>query len=141
MVSRLYSEPLIYGAAYGEPLPLIYEPLIYEPLIYCLYTEPLIYWHVLRASRRCHFPDPNWVRFLRAVAVVYFSPRLLCRFDLAVRAISIRRRMASGRVNGMPSCLDIHVSSFARSVGCRRTSIGTPLPVGGGPRFFRDITD
>ena len=31
------------------------------------------------------------------VAVVYLSPRLLCRFDLTVRAISIRRRIASGR--------------------------------------------
>jgi uncharacterized DUF497 family protein len=31
------------------------------------------------------------------VAFVYFSLRLLCRFDLAVRAISIRRRIASGR--------------------------------------------
>jgi hypothetical protein len=30
-------------------------------------------------------------------AVVYFSPRLLCRFDLALRAISIRRRIASER--------------------------------------------
>jgi hypothetical protein len=30
----------------------------------------------------------NWVRFIiSAVAVIYFSPRLLCRFDLAVRAI------------------------------------------------------
>jgi hypothetical protein len=27
------------------------------------------------------------------VAVIYFSPRLLCRFDLALRAISIRRRL------------------------------------------------
>jgi hypothetical protein len=31
------------------------------------------------------------------VAAVYFSPRLLCRFDLVVRAISIRRRIASER--------------------------------------------
>ena len=31
------------------------------------------------------------------VAIVYLSPRLLCRFDLTVRAISIRRRIASGR--------------------------------------------
>jgi hypothetical protein len=30
------------------------------------------------------------------VRVDYFSPRLLCRFDLAVRAISIKRRIASG---------------------------------------------
>ena len=34
-----------------------------------------------------------------AVAVVYFSPRLLCRFDLEAKASSIRRRMAWGRVN------------------------------------------
>jgi hypothetical protein len=33
----------------------------------------------------------------RRLAVVYFSPRLLCRFDLAVRAISIRWRIASER--------------------------------------------
>ena len=43
-------------------------------------------------------PNQNWVCFvIRAWPVVYFSPRLLCRFDLAVKAISIRRRMASGR--------------------------------------------
>jgi hypothetical protein len=30
------------------------------------------------------------------VAVIYFSPRPLCRFDLAVKAISIRRRMEIG---------------------------------------------
>jgi hypothetical protein len=30
------------------------------------------------------------------VAAVYFSPRLLCRFDLVVRAISIRLRMEIG---------------------------------------------
>jgi hypothetical protein len=30
------------------------------------------------------------------VAVIYFSPRLLCRFDLVVNAISIRRRMEIG---------------------------------------------
>ena len=38
----------------------------------------------------------NWLRFVIR-AVVYFSPRLLCRFDLVVRAISIRRRIASDR--------------------------------------------
>jgi len=37
------------------------------------------------------------------VAVDYFSPRLLCRFDLAVRAISIRRRIASER-EGLSFC-------------------------------------
>jgi hypothetical protein len=36
-------------------------------------------------------------------AVVYFSPRLLCRFDLVVRAISIRLRMASDR-DGLSLC-------------------------------------
>jgi hypothetical protein len=79
-------------------------------------------------------------RPLYHLAVDYFSPRLLGRFDLAVRAISIRRRMASGRVNES-SWLAIHTSRFASSGGCIRTSIGAPLPVGGGPRFFRDITD
>jgi hypothetical protein len=29
--------------------------------------------------------------------MIYFSPRLLCRFDLVVRAISISRRIASER--------------------------------------------
>jgi len=29
------------------------------------------------------------------LAVIYFSPRLLCRFDLTLRAISIRRQIAS----------------------------------------------
>ena len=28
-----------------------------------------------------------------------------------------------------------------RRAGCNRTRIGIPLPVGGGPLFFRDITD
>jgi hypothetical protein len=31
------------------------------------------------------------------LAVIYLSPWLLCRFDLAARAISISRRIASGR--------------------------------------------
>ena len=61
-------------------------------------------------------------------------------FDLAAKAISIRRRIASGLVNESP-CLAIHTSKLASSGGCIRTSIGAPLPVGGGPRFFRDITD
>jgi hypothetical protein len=32
------------------------------------------------------------------VAVHYFSPRRLCRFDLGVKAISIRRRIASDQL-------------------------------------------
>ena len=40
---------------------------------------------------------------ITCVAVVYFSPRLLCRFDLAVRAISIGRRIASDR-EGLSFC-------------------------------------
>jgi len=51
------------------------------------------------------------VRFvIRALAVVYFSPRLLGRFDLAVRAISIRRRIASGRP-GLSGWLEAHGST------------------------------
>jgi hypothetical protein len=37
------------------------------------------------------------------VAVIYFSPRLFCRFDLAARAISIRRRIASEQ-QGLSLC-------------------------------------
>jgi len=37
------------------------------------------------------------------VAVIYFSPRLLCRFDLTLRAISIRRQIASER-EGLSFC-------------------------------------
>ena len=44
---------------------------------------------------------------IRPVAVIYFSPRPLCRFDLAVRAISIRRRIASGRP-GLSGWLEAH---------------------------------
>jgi hypothetical protein len=39
------------------------------------------------------------------VAIVYFSPRLLCRFDLAVKAISIGRRIASERESAAGSGL------------------------------------
>jgi hypothetical protein len=39
------------------------------------------------------------------VAVVYSSPRLLCRFDLEVRAISIRRRIASEHESVSFCCL------------------------------------
>jgi len=37
------------------------------------------------------------------LAVIYFSPRLLCRFDLTLRAISIRRQIASER-EGLSFC-------------------------------------
>jgi hypothetical protein len=74
------------------------------------------------------------------VAIDYFSRGRFAHFDLAVRAISIRRRIASGRVNE-PSCSAIQESKAARSRGCTRTNMGAPFPVGGGPRFFRDITD
>jgi hypothetical protein len=43
------------------------------------------------------FDQIGFVFVIRAVAVICFSPRALCRFDLAVRAISIRRRIASER--------------------------------------------
>jgi hypothetical protein len=45
------------------------------------------------SSRAARAPRQNWVCFV--IFCCYFSPRLLCRFDLAVRAISIRRRIAS----------------------------------------------
>ena len=51
------------------------------------------------------------------VAIDYFSRGPFAHFDLAVRAISIRRRIASGRVNE-PSCSAIQESRVARSRGC-----------------------
>jgi len=41
---------------------------------------------------------------------LYLLPRLLCRFDLAVKAISIRRRIASGRP-GLSGWLEAHSST------------------------------
>jgi hypothetical protein len=54
-----------------------------------------------------------------------------CLFALVASAISIRRRIASGRLNEI-FCFAIHMSSVASSGGCMRTKIGAPFPVGGG---------
>jgi hypothetical protein len=48
-------------------------------------------------------------------------------------------RIASGRVSGA-LCLAIQASSADSCGGCRRTTTGTPLPVGAGPRRFFAIT-
>jgi hypothetical protein len=56
-----------------------------------------------RRSIRASALSIKLASFCRRLAVVYFSPRLLCRFDLAVRAISIRRRNASER-QGLSFC-------------------------------------
>ena len=50
------------------------------------------------------------------MAVIYFSPR---RFDLAVRAISIRRRIASGRP-GLSGWLEAHLSTLRSKSGYNR---------------------
>jgi hypothetical protein len=49
----------------------------------------------------------------------YFSPRLRCRFNLAVRAISIRRRIASER-EGLSFCCLAQFSIADRVLGGRR---------------------
>ena len=71
------------------------------------------------------------------VTVVYFSPRLLCRFDLVVRAISIRRRIASDRVGLSLWCLAQVSIADLRSIGSRMVRVGS-CPVAGRPRprFF-----
>jgi hypothetical protein len=53
--------------------------------------------------------------------------------------ISTRRRMASGRLGG-GSWPAIQASRAVNWSGCTRTIIGSPLPVAGGPLFFRDTT-
>jgi hypothetical protein len=71
------------------------------------------------------------------VAVVYFSPRLLCRFDLVVRAISIRRRIASDREGLSFWCLAQVSIADLRPIGSRTVRVGS-CPVAGRPRprFF-----
>jgi hypothetical protein len=56
------------------------------------------------------------------VAIVYFSPRLLCRFDLAVRAISIRRRIASERKGLHPAASVVLVDELDRRVALMAAS-------------------
>jgi hypothetical protein len=77
------------------------------------------------------------------VMVVYFSPRLLCRLDLVVRAISIRRRIASGRP-GLSDCFEAQSSIRRSRSGYSRNPTGFPIPVGGRPRprfFLLSIID
>jgi hypothetical protein len=70
----------------------------------------------------------TWVRYRR-------------RVDRADSARSISLRMVSGR-DGSSPCDAAQRSTRASIAGCKRTMIGWPLPVGGGPLlFFCDITD
>src|SRR5215469_6480359 len=69
------------------------------------------------------------------VAVVYFSPRLLCRFDLALSANSTSWRIASER-EGLSGCCFAQVSIADLSVGERRIADTGSLPVAGRPRFL-----
>jgi hypothetical protein len=63
--------------------------------------------------------------------VVYFSPRLLCRFDLLGRASSIRRRIASDR-EGLSFCCLAQVSIADRVPGGSRTvRTGSSSPLTG----------
>ena len=75
-------------------------------------------------------------------AVIACTNKLRAHFHRRGRckAFSSKRRIASGR-DGASSWLPIHESRAARGPGCRRTKIGWPFPVAGGPLFFRDITD
>jgi hypothetical protein len=56
------------------------------------------------------------------VAIVYFSPRLLSRFDLVVRAISIRRRLPMsgwGFLLGRATSLQLPPFSLNKLDACR----------------------
>jgi hypothetical protein len=78
----------------------------------------------------------NWVRFCNTrVAVVYFSPRLLCRFDLALSANSTSWRIASER-EGLSGCCFAQVSIADLSAGERRIADTGSLPVAGRPLFL-----
>src|SRR5215471_6099408 len=66
---------------------------------------------------------------------LYFSPRLLCRFNLPTRAISIRRRIASER-DGLSFCCLAQFSMANRVLGGSRTVRTGSWPVAGRPRFF-----
>jgi hypothetical protein len=57
-----------------------------------------------------------------------------------VSACSRRRRIASGRDN-RASWRPIQASKAASWAGCKRTRIGSPLPVAGGPRFLGGVSD
>jgi hypothetical protein len=73
------------------------------------------------------------------MAAVYFSPRLLSRFDLAVKAISIRRRIASDR-EGLSFCCLAQLSMASRVLGGRRTVSTGSRPVGGRPGGLFGVT-
>jgi hypothetical protein len=70
-----------------------------------------------------------------AVAVIYFSPRLLCRFDLAISANSTSWRIASER-EGLSGCCFAQVSIADLSAGESRIAETGSLPVAGRPRFL-----
>src|SRR5262249_46839829 len=101
------------------------SPLIWEPVMGCgpLWTQTL-------CTRPVHitfiYTDPLCCRpklgsFCNTcVAIVYFSPRLLCRFDLAARALSISRRIASDR-EGLSFCCLAQFSIADLTVSGRRT--------------------
>jgi hypothetical protein len=69
------------------------------------------------------------------LAVIYLSPWLLCRFDLAARAISISRRIASER-DGLSFC---SLAQFSTAIlvadGSRKVKTGS-WPVAGRPLFL-----
>jgi hypothetical protein len=63
---------------------------------------------VWRLPQLPHSPTKiGFVSQFGAGAAIYLLPRLLCRFDLVVKAISIRRRIASGRP-GLSGWLEAH---------------------------------
>ena len=89
----------------------------------CCYMETLTGRRAQRANSRRNRPTlRDEIGFvLQFVSwVVYFSPRLLCRFDLLGRAISIRRRIASDR-EGLSFCCLAQVSIADRVLGGSRT--------------------
>src|SRR5271166_5948554 len=82
--------------------------------------------------RRARLP-PCFV--IRAVAVIYFSPRPLCRFDLALSANSTNWRIASER-EGLSGCCFAQVSIADLSAGESRIADTGSLPVAGRPLFL-----
>src|ERR1700730_12119915 len=62
------------------------------------------------------------------------------RLPFAFSPNSTRRRTASGREGNGCFCLAIHSSNPASIGGCVGMATGSPVPVAGGPLFFRGIT-